>query len=410
MELKFLIYEYLCGGGSLWQPFRTDILCEGYAMLRALIADLKMLGHHVITFLDSRIIAFDPPLQADKVIPISSNNNLYEKIRKMHGSVDAVYVIAPESGGILGKIVRDIEELGFVTINCNSKSIEKSSNKLNVYETLNRIGVAVPKTMPVNVQEDIRRIKSLAKELGFPLVFKPAVGAGSEGLSVVGREEEVDAAVKRVKSSSSDFFLIQQFVKGVPASVSLICDGKHALPLTLNAQLLKLDPSKSSLSYEGGMVPLHHPQEMEAFKVAQLTVECFEGLRGYVGVDLVLTNSGPVVMEVNPRLTTSYVGLRKVLDSNPAIAILNSIINSELPERADVSGYAFFFKVRVSSPKANALGHIYALEEVFSPPFPLNMEACALIVSSSEKLRDAKLRAYKVKRKLETICRIDENG
>jgi predicted ATP-grasp superfamily ATP-dependent carboligase len=39
-------------------------------------------------------------------------------------------------------------------------------------------------------------------------------------------------------------------------------------------------------------------------------------------VDLVATASGPVVLEINPRLTTSYCGLRPALHLNAAELVL----------------------------------------------------------------------------------------
>ena len=39
-------------------------------------------------------------------------------------------------------------------------------------------------------------------------------------------------------------------------------------------------------------------------------------------MDLILTVSGPIVVEVDPRLTTAYVGLTEALDINVAAAIL----------------------------------------------------------------------------------------
>ena len=56
------------------------------------------------------------------------------------------------------------------------------------------------------------------------------------------------------------------------------------------------------------------------------------GLRGYVGVDLVLTDAGPVVIEVNPRLTTAYLGVRAVLDENVAAMAL-AACEGTLPEQ-----------------------------------------------------------------------------
>ena len=44
--------------------------------------------------------------------------------------------------------------------------------------------------------------------------------------------------------------------------------------------------------------------------LAQGIVAAIPGLGGYFGVDLILTGDGPSVVDVNPRLTTSYAGLR----------------------------------------------------------------------------------------------------
>ena len=52
------------------------------------------------------------------------------------------------------------------------------------------------------------------------------------------------------------------------------------------------------------------------------------GLWGYVGVDLIDTPAGPVVLEINPRLTTSYCGLGGVLGVNLA-ALVVGLLGSE---------------------------------------------------------------------------------
>ena len=49
------------------------------------------------------------------------------------------------------------------------------------------------------------------------------------------------------------------------------------------------------------------------------------GLRGYIGIDFVLTEGKPFVVDVNPRLTTSFVGLRGVAGFNVAEAIVNAV-------------------------------------------------------------------------------------
>jgi predicted ATP-grasp superfamily ATP-dependent carboligase len=58
-------------------------------------------------------------------------------------------------------------------------------------------------------------------------------------------------------------------------------------------------------------------------ELADDVAKAIPGLWGYVGIDLILTSSGPVVLEVNPRLTTSYIGLRKSIGRNPAELVLS---------------------------------------------------------------------------------------
>ncbi len=82
---------------------------------------------------------------------------------------------------------------------------------------------------------------------------------------------------------------MQEFIDGASASVSLISNGKKAVPLSLNSQSLILSPPHAESSYEGGCVPFSHSLEQDAFVLAEKVVEAFPGLRGYVGVDVVLT-------------------------------------------------------------------------------------------------------------------------
>jgi predicted ATP-grasp superfamily ATP-dependent carboligase len=49
------------------------------------------------------------------------------------------------------------------------------------------------------------------------------------------------------------------------------------------------------------------------------------GLRGYVGIDLVWhPQRGPVLIEINPRVTMAYVGLSAALDRNLAAAVITA--------------------------------------------------------------------------------------
>jgi len=401
--LKLLVYEHITAGGYAGKGISPNTLSEGFGMLRTLISDFKTAGHFVTTFLDSRLIALSSSLDADEIITISSKEELEKTLTSLSKSVDAVYIIAPESDQTLQRLVESIEEAGGVSLNCTATAIEKVSNKYTIYDELKRIGIRMPDTLMVDSCENTKKIKQTVSELGFPLIFKPIDGIGCQGLSIVKNEHQITRAIdKLMEESLGRYFLAQKFINGTASSVSLISTGEKAFPLTLNEQIVTLSPPNSNSAYTGGIVPLHHPLLEEALETAQRTVELFNGLRGYIGVDMVLTNDEPVVMEINPRLTTSYIGLRKVINVNLAQAIVNAVLKHELPENIQSSGYAFFSKVTTPITSSKILPKIWELEEIISPPLPIagDETAYALIIAHSAKLKRAKTKLYEATKRL----------
>jgi predicted ATP-grasp superfamily ATP-dependent carboligase len=54
------------------------------------------------------------------------------------------------------------------------------------------------------------------------------------------------------------------------------------------------------------------------------------GLSGFVGVDMIVDRQGPVILEVNPRLTSCYPGLSRSLGANVAEMLLGSVLGTAL--------------------------------------------------------------------------------
>jgi predicted ATP-grasp superfamily ATP-dependent carboligase len=204
--------------------------------------------------------------------------------------------------------------------------------------------------------------------------------------------------------------MVQELIRGTAVSVSLISTGSEALPISLNKQDVSLRTPDSVSTYNGGIVPFNSPLKRKAFATAKTIVESFRGLRGYIGVDLVLTEKEPIVIEVNPRLTTSYVGLRKIANFNPAQAIINAILKRELPATNQSTGYAFFSKIETSKPTTEVLQKTYRMDEVVSPPFPVpcNDSAYALVLSHRATLKGAMVSFHEAKKRLRRILHIRE--
>jgi predicted ATP-grasp superfamily ATP-dependent carboligase len=402
--LRLLIYEHVSGGGFADEPIPVSVLSEGFGMLRTVISDFKAAGHYVTTTVDSRLARLNPPLDADCIVPVFSSREVQAAIRKVSASADAAYVIAPETEGVLQSLVESVEQTGVASLNCPASTIGKVVDKTVLQASLKKLRVPAPETLTFSVADGVEEIKrAIHGRLSFPLIFKPSNDVGCCGLSVVKNARQVAGAVGKIKrESASKRFLAQELIKGAAASVSLVSTGSEALSISLNRQDVTIGAPDKISSYNGGLVPFDHPLRRRAFAVAEKIVKSFRNLRGYVGVDLVLTEEEAVAIEVNPRLTTSYIGLRRVVNFNPAEAIVNAVLKRELPTNIQSCGYAFFSKVETPLPTIDALQKTYDINEVVSPPFPVleNGTACALVSSYGATLKAATARFREAKRRV----------
>jgi len=369
-------------------------------MLRAFISDLKTAGHQVTTFLDSRLARFYPPIQSDETIRICVPEQVEETLAAFSGSVDAVHLTAPESDGTLARLVEVVERSGALSLNCSAGAVAVASNKSKTYRTLSESGLAIAEYVTINSSCSKQRIHDALAQVGLPAIFKPVDAVSCEGLSLVTSRAEAVLAVEGARMHAPDSSLIvQKFVRGVAASVSVISTGECAMPVTVNRQLLRLATPGSESRYLGGIVPLRHRLEHDALSIAKMAVESIEGLRGIVGVDMVLSSHGPVIIEVNPRLTTSYVGIRSVLNLNLAQAVVDAVVQRKLPRRLRTSGYAIFSKVVAPAfPDVN-LCRTYGMPEVVSPPFPIDEgKVYAMIGVKSATLTHARSKLSRARR------------
>ena len=400
--LKLLIYEHASAGGYAEGSVSPSMLSEGFGMLRSAVSCFKAAGHNVTVVLADGLSKLNPPLNTDCVLPVSNFKEAQDTIRKACGKVDAALVVAPETGGVLQSLVELVEQTGVASLNCKSAVIRAVSNKADLYEKLKAKGIIIPETISLSFSDDLSNIKSAIKgKFSFPVLFKPVEGEGCSGISIASSETQIDAAIAKVKSQSQcGRFLVQEYLTGHAASVSLLSTGEKALPLSLNEQKVTLATPDGDSSYDGGVVPFEHPFWLEALDVAQQVADCFCGLRGYFGVDVVLSADGPVVVDVNPRLTTSFVGLSSSSGLNVSEALLNAVLKRELPSVMFFQGFACFEKLRTPVHSISVLQRLYGLREVVSPPFPVPScnDGCALILCKGNTAKEAVARLEEAKK------------
>ncbi len=304
-------------------------------MLQAILEDFQVLKcHEIRSTLDGRLRT---SVRGDLPVTIVDRHRYTEVFDTLLDWAEAVLLIAPETDGILTRLSAHVESAGKCLLGSSTKAVAAAADKTTTHSCFRAGGLPTARTQAIPFNDEPTRHVAT---FGYPAVVKPVDGAGGEGVSIIRRSAEVPTALRRLRRATRhQNFLIQDYITGIPASLSCLSDGISVLPITLNTQYIS---THNGLTYRGGTVHIEHSSRPAAFAMVKGLPQALPGLRGYFGVDLVLTRSGPVFIEVNPRLTTSYIGLRRAFSTNLAEAIVQSALG-QLPILPTPRGPVRFF-------------------------------------------------------------------
>jgi predicted ATP-grasp superfamily ATP-dependent carboligase len=329
--MRVFIYEFSCAADPKEYPLARRLRSEGSAMLAAVVHDFAGLpGVEILCLLaegseDSTQGYYPPPLQGSKIRTRIHEGNEMRAFESAARNADFALIIAPESQNILLDRCRWVEDAGSKLLGPPSAAVEMATDKWLLAERLARGQVPVPYTRLLNgeVPHDHWR---------FPAVLKPRQGAGSQDCYLVGDVAQLHRHLERIRAGSLDGdMLVQTYAPGQPASVAFLVGTQDNLALLPATQDIVND---NGLHYIGGTIPLPNELARRAIALGRRAIALIPQLLSYVSVDLVLggslDGSEDYVIEINPRLTTSYIGLRALTNDNLAERMLDAFEGKSL--------------------------------------------------------------------------------
>ncbi|MBP2030957.1 putative ATP-grasp superfamily ATP-dependent carboligase [Methanohalophilus levihalophilus] len=304
--MKILISEYATSVGM-----GGTYLIEGKSMLKCLASSFENEGHEVI------YTSADIPIGCGKMSSCEQGK-LEESLDKLSSQCDAALVIAPDD--ILADLTGIVEKN---TVNLGSipDSIRKCADKLECSRILEKNGIPSPKTVSRQSEMDAKA----------RYVVKPRYGCASE-----------DTVIASGREYLKEGHIATEYIDGEHLSVSLVCSDS-ILPITINKQIIETGNQKDNITidYRGSVTPYETKRSGEVINAAIEAARTL-GCRGYTGIDIVLAEK-PYVIDINPRPTTSLVGITQILKTEIAELLLLAADNN-LPETVAVEGTVAFTK------------------------------------------------------------------
>lgn len=309
---RIFVYEYLSGGGQIAGAGaqHDELLAMGQAMRDAITVDLLRLGDYDVTVATCDLASPVP----EPAVPVQARDgeSALDFVARHADSHHLVWVVAPETDGLLTRLQASVDPARW--LGCHRDAIRIASGKRITLTRLAEAGVTTP--LAFERAPEITR-----------WVVKPDDGAGAVDTRL---HSSVEAAWQdwSQRSRAGCAMAIEPWVEGEALSLSLICGAGRTELLSVNRQHLSID-AEGMLSYEGvdvDVLPLADPRGVMLSALATRVGRSIPGLRGFVGIDLVWHGQrGPVVIEINPRVTCAYVGLSKALGRNLAADVIAAL-------------------------------------------------------------------------------------
>jgi predicted ATP-grasp superfamily ATP-dependent carboligase len=313
--LRVLVVEWITGGGGEAQPLPAGLAAEGLLMADRLLADLAAVpGCEVRATRDARLPPAAPPALT---IRLDLACGLLAALPGVLAPDELLWPIAPETGGALEALASLGRDAGVRLMASEPATIRLAASKLATSRHLAAAGLRV---VPTVARGEVLPPSAAG------WVLKPDDGAGC-----LLTRRVADAAGLAAAWTQQRTAVAQPWIAGPPLSLSLLCARGRARLLACNRQLVR-EAADGSLHFEGVIVGGAEQHRAGLEPLAAAVAAALPGLFGHIGVDLVLTAQGPVLLEVNPRLTTAYAGLGPALGINPAALALD-LLGGEWPSR-----------------------------------------------------------------------------
>jgi predicted ATP-grasp superfamily ATP-dependent carboligase len=361
------ILEWICGGGLLDTPLDQippSLIREGQAMLLTIVKGLAAAADNerleLIVPIDSRLFneqTLHTLAACAQIVDMTRQRScdcLQTWIAWAKDS-QCSWLIAPELNDRLLQVAQRLRAAGIGLLNCDEVFLRNTSNKLRTAQLLQNAGIPHPPTGYLNAI-DARWLDQATqwvfdetkngdlRHLDARWVIKPADGAGCEGLQIVDRDGllRIKQALattdyQRAPQVTAASLLVQPMLRGLAASCSAVIDHSgyaHWLPL-VSQDMVEVDlqtsdlpknwPNSTTLRYAGCTYPAPSLPTIAPHELLNGAIRAMQGKPlGWVGIDLLFDprHERWWVIEINPRCTSSLVGLAAAYDGNLIVDIM----------------------------------------------------------------------------------------
>jgi biotin carboxylase len=286
---------------------------------------------------------------------------------RQNARLDGVMTLASESAVTVAEIAKALKLPGL-----DPQAAVRASEKIIRQRCFHRSGIPAPRFAAA---ESADRACKRAADIGWPVVVKPADGAGSRGVQKVASAKEMENAVREIAAySNSPHFLIEEFLIGSEHSIEgIVIGGEIYWTGFADRNYDKKEIYPPFFLEDGDTLPTSLSREMVGrVKAAAAGAVRALGIDwGPVKGDILIDREGPRILEMAARLSGDYF-CNETVPLHNGVNLVEAVMSLSLGEYVDPKMLAPKFErgvaLRYVWPKPGRVTAIRGIDRVRAMP------------------------------------------
>ena len=235
------------------------------------------------------------------------------------------------------------EKLGLRFLNLTTTRLLR--DKFSVREVLAKRGVRQPRFALAKTVDELRQAVT---EIGYPALVKPSDGYGSQNVSVLFSEKNLNALAASFLQTTlnpTDYgfgvcannrFSIEQYISGSMIGCDVFSDNRARTFLGINHKLMFAPPS---FAMRGSCFPSNCFNDSAIRDYAFEILDAVNFDFGAAHIEMIVADDGPYLVEVNPRLVSAQIPYQMgyALERSVYVDLINLHLGSPLPDLPDIT-------------------------------------------------------------------------
>jgi len=274
----------------------------------------------------------------------------------------------------------ELTERGVIIIGSDRRSLDMAEDRQKFDDALTRLGVARPQG---RAAKTFREARTIARELGFPVLVRPSYVLGGRGMEIVYNEGQLASYIGSAPPPTPGApLLVDTYLPGLEVEVDAVFDGDDILIPGI------FEHVERAGIHSGDSISVYPTQtvsaEMEARIVTVTHAIARElGIRGLINIQFVIHKDALYIIEANPRASRTVPIISKATGVNIVAAATRIALGEKLrdmpygtgllprPEFCVVKVPVFSFaKMRgvetILGPEMKSTGEVLGIDATFA--------------------------------------------